>query len=64
MKNEKCANCNRELNLGVDAIRVDEGVIGMKGFIPLENTMLFCCERCLRDYFDLGDLPSVPNRMP
>ena len=65
MENKKtCANCVRQLDIGVDAIRVDEGVMGMKGFVPLENTLLFCSERCLRDYFDMGDLPSVPRRMP
>jgi hypothetical protein len=62
--NKTCANCIRELDIGVDTIRVDEGVIGMKGFIPLENTLLFCCERCLRDYFDIGNLPSMPERFP
>ena len=62
--NKTCANCIRELDIGVDVLRVDEGVIGMKGFVPLENTLLFCCERCLRDYFDIGDLPGVPRRFP
>ena len=56
-----CANCERELDVGVDAIRIDEGVIGMKGFVPLDKTMLFCCDKCIRDYFDLGDLPSMPR---
>ena len=59
-----CANCERELDVGVDAIRIDEGVIGMKGFVPLDKTMLFCCDKCIRDYFDLGDLPSMPKRVP
>jgi hypothetical protein len=59
-----CANCIRQLDIGVDTLRVDEGVIGTKGFIPLENTLFFCCDRCLRDYFDIGDLPSMPGRFP
>ena len=59
-----CANCIQELDIGVDVLRVDEGVMGMKGFVPLENTLLFCSEQCLRDYFDIGDLPSVPSRVP
>lgn len=61
---KKCANCNRELEIGMDAIRVEEGVTGTKGFIPLENVLFFCCEKCLRDYFDLSDLPSRPSRIP
>jgi hypothetical protein len=59
-----CANCERELDVGVDAIRVDEGVMGMKGFVPLEKTLLFCCEKFLGEYYDLSDLPSVPRRIP
>jgi hypothetical protein len=61
---ETCENCHRELDVGVDVIRVDEGVMGMKGFVPLEGTMFFCCEKCLRDYFDMADLPSLPGRIP
>jgi hypothetical protein len=62
--NKTCANCVRELDMGTDVLKVDEGVIGPKGFIPLENALFFCCERCLRDYFDIGDLPSIPGRFP
>jgi len=61
---ETCANCERELDVGVDAIRADEGVMGMKGFVPLEKTLLFCCEKCLTEYYDLSDLPSAPGRIP
>ena len=58
-----CANCQHDLDVGVDAMKVDKGVIGMRGFVPLE-TLLFCSENCLRDYYDLGDLPKVPSRIP
>jgi hypothetical protein len=65
MENKRtCANCDRELDIGVDAIRVDEGVMGMKGFVPLEKTLLFCCEKCLIEYYDLGNLSSMPRRIP
>lgn len=64
METEKtCSNCNRQLEIGTDVIRADEGVIGMKGFIPLENVLFFCCERCLKEYFN-GDLPNLPGRIP
>ena len=59
-----CANCNMELEIGKDTITVQEGVTGLKGFIPLENILYFCCDKCLRDYFDIGDLPSMPRRVP
>ena len=59
-----CANCRRELDVGVDAIRIDEGVIGMKDFVPLDKTTFFCWEECVSKYFDLSSLPSVPKRIP
>ena len=65
MENKKnCANCRRELDVGVDAIKVDEGVIGVKDFVPLERMLFFCSEKCLMDYFDMSDLPSMPPRIP
>ena len=63
-ENKTCANCRRELHLGVDAIKLTVGVMGLKGLVPLEEALLFCCEKCLREYHDLGDLPSVPKRIP
>ena len=63
-KKRICTNCLCELDVGRDAIRVEEGVIGTKGFVPLVKTMFFCGEKCLRDYFDLGNLPSLPGRIP
>jgi len=59
----KCENCQQELDLGVEAIKTEKGVIGMRGFVPLE-TLLFCSEKCLRDYYDLSDLPKQPTRIP
>ena len=58
-----CANCQHDLDVGVDAMKVDKGVIGMRGFVPLE-TLLFCSENCLRDYYDLSDLPKGSERIP
>jgi len=64
METKKCANCRHELDIGVDATKVDEGVIGTKDFVPLDKTLFFCCEKCLRDYFDISGLPSMPPRIP
>ena len=66
MANDKkiCDNCRRELDVGVDVIKVNEGVIGTRDFVSLESAMFFCCEKCLKDYFDLGGLPSLPRRIP
>lgn len=59
-----CANCEKEIELGIDAFEVKEGVTGLKGFIPLEDSLFFCCERCIKEYFDISDLPSMPGRFP
>ena len=59
-----CANCRHELDIGVEAIKVDMGVIGMKDFVPLEKTLFFCSEDCVKNYYDLGDLPEVNRRTP
>ena len=61
---QNCANCQRELDVGVDAGMWVDGVMGTKDFIPLENMLLFCCDQCHRDYFDIGSLPSVSPRIP
>lgn len=61
---KKCANCTQELNIGTDAIKVEEGVMGVKDFVPLEKVIFFCCEKCLVDYFDMSNLPSLPRRVP
>ena len=61
---KKCANCQRELDVGVDVTRIIEGVIGLKDFVPLGKPLLFCCEKCIREYYDLGSLPSVTPRIP
>ncbi len=60
----KCTNCCSKLDLGKDAIKVDEGVIGLKGFITLEKVSYFCCEKCLTEYFDTTGLPNIPGRFP
>ena len=60
----KCVNCLHELDIGVDATQVSEGVMGMKGFVPLEKTLFFCRDDCLSSYYDVSNLPSMPKRIP
>jgi hypothetical protein len=65
MENKRvCENCRRELDIGVDATRIEEGVIGMKGFVPSDKTMFFCSDECVHAYYDLSGLPSIPPRIP
>ena len=44
---KSCVNCGHELDVGVDVIKVDEGVIGMRDFVPLGKALFFCCEKCI-----------------
>ncbi len=63
----QCAHCHTEIEYGKDALSVEEGVIGPRGFISLEDKLFFCSEECLRDYFDkvdLGKLPKVNRKVP
>jgi hypothetical protein len=65
-KKMSCENCRRVLDVGSDnVLRVEQGVIGTKkNFVNLDKAKLFCCEKCLQEYYDLDDLPSLPPRIP
>ncbi len=60
----KCVCCGRELALGWDVIQVEEGVIGPRGLIPLDKELLFCGEKCLRNFFDDSIVEKLPRRIP
>lgn len=49
-KKMQCEHCRRELQPGEDVIRMEDGVIGPRGFIDLGNAMFFCNEDCLTGY--------------
>ena len=61
-----CANCRHPLDLGVDAIHLERGVVGPRGFVPLGEIILFCGEECLRGYFtdNNKDTEYLPRRIP
>ena len=59
-----CANCRRRLDIGNDAVKADEGVMGVREFVALEKTLFFCCDDCVSEYFRVDDLPSVGKRIP
>ena len=58
-----CSECESEILLGRDAIRLEEGVIGNRGFIELE-TMLFCSDSCLRKHVCDRELVQIDRRIP
>ena len=59
-----CTACDSEIHLGRDVIRVQEGVMGTKGFVPLSEELYFCTEECLRKHFDDTELIKFDRRIP
>lgn len=56
-----CRQCDREIQLGEDAFEIEQGVIGPRGFVPLEATVPLCSEACARGYF--GDTDEQITRL-
>ena len=58
----QCASCQEHLKEGTDALGVQEGIIGSRGFVPLEEHVLVCSKNCLRAYFsnNNNDVTRVP----
>ena len=50
----ECATCRVTLNEGDGVLELTEGIIGMRGFVPLENALVFCSSECLKDSFNGG----------
>lgn len=48
----RCRNCDRELVQGMDVIRIQRGVLGPRGLVPLEDPEYFCSRTCLEQYCD------------
>ena len=61
-----CEQCRRELALAADVLTVEQGVIGPRGVVPLNDVRFFCCEECLSAYFGSNnkDIPKMPRRVP
>jgi len=61
-----CANCQGELRLGDDCILVQPGVIGPRGFVPLDEGLCLCNHVCAEQHFNGNDHPpeKLPRRVP
>lgn len=46
---KECFQCRKALEVGFDVIAIQEGVIGTRGLVQLETTML-CSQSCLEKY--------------
>ena len=62
----RCAACRTEIWEGRDVLKVEEGVIGLKGLIALEEPLYFCNEECLVKHYgeEERDPVSLPRRIP
>ncbi len=63
-KAPKCLACQRELHLGVDAMAVEQGVIGPRGFVILGKKGFFCDEGCIANHFGNGEVEQLTRRVP
>lgn len=62
-----CAECRQPLYLGDEMIRMETGVLGGNGFVPLptERTILLCNTECVRRYFmPEEDIVQMKRRVP
>ncbi len=46
---KECFQCRKVLEVGFDVIAIQEGVIGTRGLVELETTLL-CSQECLERY--------------
>ena len=60
----RCVHCDRELVLGVDAVMLETGVVGPRGFVPLDERKFFCDEDCLENHLSDEDVVRLPRRVP
>lgn len=61
---KKCAGCHSLIHVGRDLIRVQEGVLGTRGFVDLNHELLFCNENCVRDYYADSEVVEMKRRIP
>jgi len=62
----KCATCGCGLNQGDEVLRLEEGIIGIRDFVPLGKAKLFCSDECLKGSFNgsQGRPKQLPRRIP
>lgn len=59
-----CAQCHDGVRLGVNAWQLAEGVIGPRGFVPLEDPLILCSDDCVRRYFKEHPAYTMQRRIP
>ncbi len=56
----RCVECRCEIRQGEDVLLTHRGVASPRGFVPVEDPELLCCEACAGAHFDGTD--AVPMR--
>jgi hypothetical protein len=59
-----CAQCRKELGVGSDVLSVQQGVVGTRGIVPLDEPVVLCSENCTRSYHDDGGAATLKRRRP
>lgn len=59
----ECAACRNRLEMGVDALLLQESVVGPRGTVPLADPLLFCSEECLRAHLGDDEVHRRPRRV-
>jgi hypothetical protein len=63
----KCNECGKQVEYGGDVITMEKCVSGPRGIVPLGETLIFCCEECVGNYYgasDISELTKMPPRIP
>lgn len=63
-ESKHCLVCRKRINIGEDIIEVEQGVLGFRGTVPLEDRQAFCSRRCARKYLDGNGHDDEDNRPP
>ncbi len=60
----RCTQCRRQLDLGVDSVSMQHGVMGPRGFVALNEPRFFCDEDCLERWLTDAEVVKLPRRIP
>lgn len=60
----RCATCRKELKQGMDVLQLQEGILGIMGFVALDEPKLFCDVACLKGHFNGSKGYVLPQRIP
>jgi len=60
----RCVACRRDLQQGEDVTILQDGVLGPRGFVPLEARRFFCSWKCLERHFCDEPVERIKRRIP